>query len=71
MVDKVTATQDGLFLGLVVHYSENGPIRFARVELEDDVLDWQAMQNLTAYLARQVNRHLDREADLEQETLFE
>ena len=63
-LNKVAVTPDGLFLGLVVKYGENGPIRFAQVRIEDDVLDWQALADLTTYLNRQIARHLDRERDI-------
>jgi hypothetical protein len=63
-LNKIAVTSDGLFLGLVVRYGESGPVRFAQVRIEDDVLDWQALQDLTSYLNRQIGRHLDRERDV-------
>lgn len=67
-VNKVTANSNGLYLGLELKYSDMGPVRFAQVSLEDDVLDWEALQGLAKYVVRQLNRHLDRENDLSQET---
>lgn len=64
-LDKIAVTRDGLFLGLVISYGENGPVRFAQVRIEDDVLGWQELQDLATYLNRQVSRHMDRERDLE------
>lgn len=64
-LNKVAVTERGLFLGLVVRYGENGPVRFAQVSIQDDVLGWQDLQDLTTYLNRQINRHMDRERDAE------
>ena len=63
-LNKIAVTSDGLFLGLVIRYGEGGPVRFAQVRIEDDVLDWQALSDLTSYLNRQISRHLDRERDV-------
>lgn len=63
-LNQIAATSDGLFLGLVIRYGDNGPVRFAQVRIEDDVLDWQALSDLTTYLNRQIARHLDRERDV-------
>lgn len=66
-VDKIAFSSDALFLGLVLRYSDNGPVRFAQVQLDDDVLDWKTLQDLTSYVVRQTNRHLDRERELQDE----
>lgn len=64
-LNKIAVTADGLFLGLVVRYGDAGPVRFAQVSVQDDVLGWQELQDLTTYLNRQVSRHMDRERDAE------
>ena len=63
-LNTIAATSDGLFLGLVIRYGDKGPVRFAQVRVEDDVLDWQALTDLTSYLNRQMARYLDRERDV-------
>ena len=69
-IDRIAATKDFLALGLVIRYSDNGPVRFAQVQLDDDVLDWETLQGLASYVVRQTNRHLDREREIvDQETL--
>lgn len=65
-VDTIAPTSDSLWLGLRVEYSENGPVRFIKAQLDDDVLDWATMTALIGWLTRQTNRHLDRERELEE-----
>lgn len=65
IIDRIVVTSDAVFFGLIVRYGEGGPVRFAQVQLEDDVLDWTTLQGLTAYVVRQTNRYLDREREIE------
>lgn len=66
-ITSVAVTPKALGLGLRIEYAPDGPIRFARVLLEDDVLDWQALTALAAYLDRQYRRHMDREREAVEE----
>lgn len=65
---QVAADSTSLRVGLVVRYGENGPVRFAQLVIDDDALDWQDLQTLMQYAVRQVNRHLDRERELQDDT---
>ena len=62
---QVAADSSSLRVGLVVRYGENGPVRFAQMVIDDDALDWESLQTLMQYAVRQVNRHLDREREIE------
>jgi hypothetical protein len=64
-IDRIAATKDCLAFGLVIRYADNGPVRFAQVQLDDDVLDWATLQGLAEYVVRQTNRHLDREREIQ------
>lgn len=66
-IDRILPTESDLRFGLVIRYGEGGAVRFAQARLSDDSLDWETMQRLAAWIARQVNQHLDREAALEDE----
>lgn len=58
-------TRTGLTIGLRIEYSENGPIRFASVVIDDDALGWQDLTALAAFLDRQYRRHMDREREVD------
>jgi len=63
-IEQIVPTENDLQFALVVRYGEGGAVRFARARIEDDVLDWKTLQDLGRWITRQVERHLDREADL-------
>lgn len=67
-VTEVVPTRDSLALALRLEYTENGPIRFAQVQVPDEVLDWHALQALAAYVVRLTNTYLDREREILDET---
>jgi hypothetical protein len=62
---QVAVTTNSLRVGVVVRYGPEGPVRFAQLVIDDDALDWQALQDLAEYVVRQTNRHLDREREIE------
>lgn len=66
-INKIVATKDELRFGLVVRYGDDGPVRFVVAKLEDDVLDWRTLSEVSGWITRQVNRHLDRERELLEE----
>lgn len=66
-VTGLAVTPTALGIGLRIEYAPDGPIRFARVLIDDDVLDWQALGALAAYLDRQYRRHMDREREAQEE----
>lgn len=63
-INQISCTRDSLQIGCVVRFGDDGPVRFVRTYLEDDVLDWATLGELTEYLNRQVSRHLDREREI-------
>jgi hypothetical protein len=60
---QLAATPTALRVGVVIRYGQDGPIRFATLVIPDDALDWHALADVTAWLNRQVSRHLDRERE--------
>lgn len=69
-IEKIVPTSDSLRFGLTVRYGENGPVRFCQARLDDDVLDWKTLTAVAAWINRQVERHLDREQDLEDDEML-
>lgn len=57
VVDAVVPTRSGLRLGMVVHYSDEGPIRFVDAELDYSLLTGEVL----AAIGDALNRALDRE----------
>ena len=55
-VDTAVPTADGLTLGLVLRYSEAGPIRFARAHFDWDQLDTRALLLVGHYADQAVRR---------------
>jgi hypothetical protein len=66
-VQRMAATPDGFYIGLRLEYTKNGPVRFAQVAIEDDVMDWASLSACQVWLTRMVNKHLDRERELLEE----
>lgn len=66
-LDKIGSTPNSLRLGVIIRYSENGPVRFVQVVIDDDDLGWADLQTITDWCVRQMHRHMDRERDLEDE----
>ena len=64
-VETIVPTDSSLQFGLVIRYGEGGAVRFARARIEEDVLDWKTLQEMGRWITRQVERHLDRERDLD------
>jgi len=63
-VDKVIPTPSGLRFGCVVHYSDEGPVRFVDVYAEYDLFT----PEVYAAIGIALNRALDREPS--QDPLF-
>jgi hypothetical protein len=66
-INQIVATGNSLRFGIIVRYSDNGPIRFVQAVLPDDTLDWTTLGEMAAWVARHTNRHLDHERELERE----
>jgi len=57
VVDAIVPTQSGLRLGMVVHYSDNGPVRFVDAEVDYHLFNGEVL----AAIYDALNRALDRE----------
>jgi len=57
VVDAIVPTPSGLRLGMVVHYSDQGPVRFVDAEVDFNLFTWEVM----AAIGKGLNDALDRE----------
>jgi len=70
VVDTITSSTLSLQLGCVLHYTENGPIRFCLVEVPLELLTPTVCGELTALSARVMSTYLDAEARESEQPLF-
>lgn len=56
-----------LRIGCVVRYGKGGPVRFAQVVVDEDVLQWGDLDAILTFASRATNRYLDREREIEQD----
>lgn len=61
--NAITASPSGIHLGVTVRYGENGPVRFARVDVPVELITTDVMDDFAALFVRLVNTYLDAERD--------
>lgn len=57
VVDAIVPNESGLRLGMVVHYSDDGPIRFVDAEVDYHLFTWEVL----SAIGNALNRALDAE----------
>lgn len=62
-VDQIAATRSALSVGLVIQYSDHGPIRFAQAHVPWDLFTQEVRAELVSVFNRMVEAYLDEEPD--------
>jgi len=60
-INQISTYPTSLRFGLVVRYSDQGPVRFASAYVNEDVLSPEVCRDLLDWCVRALNRALDSE----------